>query len=73
MVSMNKLTSMSLEDLKELQIDVDIAFKKRASEELVFAEKRVNELREMIGLKRRPASKIPDLPKKRRKLMEIPE
>lgn len=73
MVSMNKLTAMSLSDLKELQEEIDHAFKKRASEELVFAEKRVNELREMIGLKKRPASKLPDTPKRRRRLMEIPE
>lgn len=67
----HQLAALTLDELNELKLEIDDAIKSRAFQELVFAEKRVNELREMVGLKKRPMSKPPEPRKKRRKLMEI--
>lgn len=67
----HQLGALTLEQLQELKLEISETIKVRAYQELVFAENRVNELREMAGLKKCPMSKPPAPTKKRRKLMEI--
>lgn len=70
-ISTLKLASLTIAELKELQDDINETLKRRALEELVFAENRVNELRVLAGMKKRPVSKMPEQKKRRPRLASV--
>lgn len=70
-ISTLKLASLTIAELKELQDEINETLKRRALEELVFAENRVNELRVLAGMKKRPVSKMPEQKKRRPRLASV--
>lgn len=70
-ISTLKLASLTIAELKELQDVINETLKRRALEELVFAENRVNELRVLAGMKKRPVSKMPEQKKRRPRLASV--
>lgn len=63
--------AMTLEELVQLRADIEAHIKQRAYQELVFAENRVNELRILAGMKKRPVSKAPEMPKRRPRMQIV--
>lgn len=63
--------AMTLEELVQLRDELAAHIKQRAYQELVFAENRVNELRVLAGMKKRPVSKAPEMPKRRPRIQAV--
>ena len=67
----HQLGAMTLDELVQLRDEIADTILRRAYQELVFAENRVNELRILAGMKKRPVSKAPEMPKRRPRMQAV--